>query len=417
MRTWLAVLTMCLTMVFGLGTAGLAEEVTLTFLWPAYTPSKIRYGEELVRQFEAANPDIKIDLQVVPDPYEKLTVMVAGGTPPDVVWLGAAWHQFMGLFLPLDEFVARDAADLDVDDFLAPVWAAHVWDGVRYALPTGYQTLAGYYNKDRYNEVGRAFPHDDWTVEEMIQDGRAMTRDINGDGQPDRWGVSWLYGHVWSFLHYGGQVADAEWKRVRINNPVTARSLTLWDGLQHEYGIAPPGHGSLSMIENGDIGVFASGIWLQETLDQSRHFDYDLVDYPWLEVDGGRHRGTIIYPEELAILKTTNHPDAAWRFLKFATGSEHLQWAAGEGHIVPVRHSVLQSPAFARPDKRMQVWYTSAEYAHELMPHPAYNDLVAAFNEYWPKISGPNPEMSVEAGLELIAQRMQIVLDEYNNRK
>lgn len=416
MKKWCVVFTICMALALS-SALTFAQKVSLTFIWPTYTASKVRYGEELVKQFEAANPDIEIDLQLVANPYERLTVLVAGGTPPDVVWLGSGWHQFTGLFQPLDDFVTRDAAEIEVSDFLPPVWDVHVWDGVRYALPTGYQTLAGFYNKDRYNELGRAFPTDDWTVTDMIDDARAMTQDINSDGEPDRWGVSWLYGYVWSFMHYGGPIANSDWTQINVNNPVTAQALSLWDRLQNEYRVAPPNHGSLSMIENGDVGIFASGIWLQENLNQSGNFDYDLVDYPWLEVSGERHRGTIIYPEELAILNSTEHPEEAWRFLKFATSREHLKWAALEGHIVPARLSILQSDTFLKPDKRMQVWYTSAEYAYELLPHPTYNDLLAAFNEYWPKMSGENAELSVEAGLELIAERMQVALDEYNARE
>ena len=393
-----------------------AEQAVVTFVWPTYTASKVRYGEELVRQFEEAHPNIDIDLVLASDPYERLTVLVAAGTPPDVVWLGAGWHQFIGLFMPLDGFVARDAAEIDVQDFLPPVWNVHIWEGVRYALPTGYQTLAGFYNKDRYNQAGRAYPTDEWTVDQMIDDARAMTVDSNGDGTPDRWGVSWLYGYVWSFVHYGGPVADPTWTEIRINNPVTARALSLWNGLPWDFQVAPPNHGNLSMIENGDIGIFASGIWLQENLTQSGNFDFDYVDYPWLVVGGERHRGTIIYPEELAILKDTDVPEEAWTFLKFATGREHLTWAAQEGHIVPARLSILTSDIFQRPDKRMQVWYTSAEYAHELLPHPTYNNLLAVFNEHWRRMAGASPSLSIEAGLELMQSQMQAVLDEYNAR-
>lgn len=416
MKRTVSIIAAALMLVSLLAGSALADKVKLTFLWPTYTQSKVRYGEALVKQFEEANPDIDIDLQLVGNPYEKLKVLVAGGTPPDVVWLGAAWHQFAGLFEPLGGYVERDAAEIGVDEFIKPIWDSMIFKGTRYAVPTGYQTLAGFYNKDMFNEAGLAYPQDDWTVSEMIKDGKAMTKDTSGDGAMDQWGVSWLYGYIWSFIHYGGQIADPEWKTIRINNPVTAEALSLWDRLQTEYQVAPKNHGSLDMITGGQIGVFASGIWLQENLAQTNNFDYDLVDYPFLEVNGEKHRGTIIYPEELAILKTSNHKEEAWRFLKFAIGREHMKWAASEGHIVPLRIPIIQSNVFQRPDKRMQVWLTSTQYAMQLMPHPAYNELMAAFNQYWPKMSGPDAEMSVKNGLDQAAQAMQKVLDEYNAR-
>ncbi len=392
-----------------------AEKVKLVFLWPTYTQSKIRFGETLVQQFEEANPDIDIELQLEADPYTKLQVMVAGGNPPDVVWLGAGWLQFVPWFLPLDDLVRRDAAEVQASEILKPIWNSHIWRGKRYAMPSGYQTLATYYNKDRFNEAGLAYPSDDWTVAAMRRNAQALTKDTNGDGASDRWGVSWLYGYVWSFLVYGGQVADPDWIKIRVNNPVTEQALSLWDDLQYRYRVAPAKHGSLAMIENGDIGIFASGIWLQENLDRAKRFDYDLVDYPLLEAEGGLHRGTVLYPEEYAILKYTKHQEEAWRFVKFATGHEHLTWAAREGLLVPARLPILQkSNTFMRPDKRMQVWFTSVDYSMQLLPHPMYNDLMAAFNLYWPKMSGANPQMPKKAGLDLMAQQMQSVLDRYN---
>ncbi|HHW11305.1 MAG TPA: extracellular solute-binding protein [Firmicutes bacterium] len=409
---WLVGLFLVL-LVIGEGTA-FAEKTKILFLWPTYTQSKIRFGESLVRQFEEANPDIDVELMLEADPYAKLQVLVAGGNPPDVVWLGAGWLPYVPWFLPLDDFVRRDAAEFQTGEIIKTILDSFIWRGKLYAMPSGYQTLATFYNKERLNEAGLAYPNDNWTMSDLLRMAQAMTKDTNGDGEFDRWGVSWLYGYIWSLLHYGGQVADPYWTKIRINNPVTEKALSLWDDWQYRYKVAPVNHGTLGMIENGDIGIFASGIWLQENLDQARKFDYDLVDYPLLEAEGGWHRGTVLYPEEYAIIKFTKHPEEAWRFVKFATGRQHLTWAAREGLLVPSRLPILQSNAFIRPDKRMQVWITSAEYALQLLPHPMYSDLMNAFRQHWSQMSGANPQMSIRTGLDLIAQQMQAILDSYN---
>lgn len=416
MRRWVFSFVLCVLLAVEWSVPAWAQQVHLSFLWPTYTASKVRYGEDMVSQFEAANPDIDVELILDSDPYGRMTVLVAGGTPPDVAWLGSNWHQFTDLFLPLDAYVERDKAEIMVDDMIPTVWDALIWNGVRYAVPTGYQTLATYYNKDLYNESGLAYPTDDWTVAQMISDGKAIVRDTSGDGIPDKWGVSWLYGYPFSLVHYGGPIADPQWRRIRINNPVAVEALSLWNGLIQEYSVTPINHGNLSMIENGNVGVFAAGPWLQESLGRSGNFDYDLVDFPFLEVDGELHRGSILYPEELAILKTTPHPDEAWRFLKFAISPEHLEWVAREGHIVPIRLSVLQTDNFLRPDRRMQVWYTSATYAMEIIPHPLYNDLMAPFNITFNRAVGSDPPYGIKEALDIAAEQMQAILDQYNAR-
>ena len=62
--------------------------ITLDFLWPTYTPQKVRYGEYLAQRYMEEHPDVYVNLILTPDPYRKLQVMIAGRTTPDVVWMG-----------------------------------------------------------------------------------------------------------------------------------------------------------------------------------------------------------------------------------------------------------------------------------------------------------------------------------------
>lgn len=67
--------------------------------------------------FEAAHPNVKINLAIIP--YKqfltKLEVASQGGSAPDVFWLnGANFIKYAksGILMPLDEMIERDNYDM-----------------------------------------------------------------------------------------------------------------------------------------------------------------------------------------------------------------------------------------------------------------------------------------------------------------
>jgi ABC-type glycerol-3-phosphate transport system substrate-binding protein len=157
-----AVVAFALLAVYYVVTAGETDAsrdrpITLDFVWPTYTPQKVRYGEYLKEKYEADHPDIYINLMKTPDPYLKMQVMIAGRTTPDVVWMGVGWEQFQDALMPLDERVAQDPA-LGPDTYFPRIWEACKWNGTLRALPSSGQVGIVYYNKDLFDEAGLEYP-------------------------------------------------------------------------------------------------------------------------------------------------------------------------------------------------------------------------------------------------------------------
>ena len=168
-------------------------------------------AQEMLNQFHAANPDIRV--YYVPDPVdveESLLSELQNGTGPDVF---AACCSFFPILaqekqtLDLRPYVEELSQD-DIRDWdPAQYGSFFTADGVQYGLPKYHGALALYYNKDLFDQYGVDYPDDSWDYDDYLQAMIQLTRDRNADGIPDTW----------------GSMLDISWDRIQIH--VNALSL------------------------------------------------------------------------------------------------------------------------------------------------------------------------------------------------
>ncbi|MBL0933054.1 MAG: extracellular solute-binding protein, partial [Alphaproteobacteria bacterium] len=65
--------------------------------------------------------------------------------------------------LPLDQLIARDAAELNLDDIPEGLMNISKIDGQTYAMPIGFTTQVVFYNKDMFAAAGVPEPQPGWT--------------------------------------------------------------------------------------------------------------------------------------------------------------------------------------------------------------------------------------------------------------
>src|ERR1700754_429494 len=116
----------------------MAQDTTLT-MWTRLTEAA---GKPMFDAFQAAHPEIKLDVQYIPggkDEINKLVAAVAAGNAPDVAALDVvATEQFARLeaLRPLDDIIAKDPK-LSLDLFPAGPVKTGQFEGKQYALPFG----------------------------------------------------------------------------------------------------------------------------------------------------------------------------------------------------------------------------------------------------------------------------------------
>lgn len=141
---------------------------------------------------------------------EKLPTMVAGGIAPDVVYHDNSsqadlYHK--GIVQPVEEYVKRDGFDLS--RWPEPLLEGYRYGGVLYSLPTGISNWVTFYNVDKMRAAGLPGVPADWdadgfTFSDLLDMARKLTRDQDGDGTPEQYGISGFFSSGMQGLHLWG---------------------------------------------------------------------------------------------------------------------------------------------------------------------------------------------------------------------
>jgi len=115
-------------------------------------------------------------------------------------------------------------------------------------------------------------------------------------------------------------------------------------------------------------------------------------------------------------MNTTKHVEEAWEFVKWATGTELLTWAADEGHVVPGRRPIAESEAFIKTDKppaNIRAFLVSAEFAIPTVNHPAAGKIYPAVGDPLSAFFSVEETLSAEEATRTAHDNIQEVLDEW----
>jgi ABC-type glycerol-3-phosphate transport system substrate-binding protein len=170
-----------LALIFSLAAAvGLAKEIT--FLTVGYSGELINYlRNEVVPEFrENYGADVVMLTANWNTRMERIIVLTAGGTPPDVVCTGAYSpyeEGSLGMLEPLDNYLARWPL---TPRFSKGLWDAVSWRGRIYAVPQNLSLRGIAYNKELYAEVGLDPERPPMSWDELTQFAQRLTR-VEGD--------------------------------------------------------------------------------------------------------------------------------------------------------------------------------------------------------------------------------------------
>ena len=130
-------------------------ELTLASMTDQYVEG-FRY---LIPKFkEETGIDITMDELGYVDLYQKLTADFVGETASydlmtmDIVWSGE--YAANGYTLPLNDFMDRDADEMNLDDILPVMWTQGEWEGKYWAFPLGGYANVLNYRVDVFEAAG-----------------------------------------------------------------------------------------------------------------------------------------------------------------------------------------------------------------------------------------------------------------------
>jgi len=341
---------------------------------------EIEIIKKSVARFEKENPEIEVKLERLPagDPYtEKILTMIAGGNPVDVMFVNAERfynYAARGILLQLNDFIKKD--NFPIDKFYKRIIQKFSIGDTIYVLPRDIAPVCVvYYNKHLFDEAGLPYPANDWTWDDLVKYGQALTKK-NSDGS-----MTFGFADDWTIwdafvLSKGGKYVDdlKNPKKCLLDSKEAIEGLQFRQDLIYKYKIMPSpsqltamgGVGSADMFMQGKVGMFFSGIWKTPFFREIKKFDWDCTIFP--KPKDGKN-GFLCSGGGYAILKTTKYPEQAWKLLTFLSGDEGQRDLARTGLAQPAIIEIAKSKDFldGKPPKSKDFLLTAAD-AGDFMP-------------------------------------------------
>ena len=258
----------------------------------------------------------------------KLTAMIAGDAAPDVFLVGQeplpAFASARTL-LVLDNYIRRDAKEVDTNDFFPSHLAGGKWLGKQVGLTADGCALLTYYNVTLLQQAGVPVPRPTWTWTEYLDAARRLTvTDAGGQvvqaGAIPAGGTNQFWLWLWS---NGADFFGPDFKQVRLTEPAALEALQFVVDAVQRHGVATTSPGvslGASPEVAGKVGMWQANRGFFGNLQQVTSFKFNVVPFPRSPRTGASI--TVNVAGHLGVAKNNKRPDAAWEWLKFLTGTE-----------------------------------------------------------------------------------------------
>lgn len=318
--------------------------------------------QALVEAFRAGHSDIEVELRHVAsqsDYQKQLLTAFSAGAQPDVMLLNhrrVAQFAAQGGLEPVGARLERSEA-LNAADLYPQALEAFAWDGQTWCIPQNVSSLVVYYNRALFDAAAAPYPIDGWRWEDFVQAARALTRDLDGDGATDQYGVGLDIGLmrlaplIWQ---NGGSLVDdaARPSRLALDSPEALAAAQWLVDLQVKEHVAPDAvaeqaESSEARFMNGRLAMYLNSRRGVTTYRTIAGLDWDVAPLPQ-----GQQAAGVLHSDGYCLSAKTKDKEAAWTFIEFANSAAGQTLMAGTGRTVPSLRQVAESPAFLDPEQK-----------------------------------------------------------------
>lgn len=355
----------------------------------------IRVWEELAGRFNRQQDRVRVKLEHIAGQnyHAKLMAMAVGRCAPDVMASDDEPFPHLaanGLFEDLTPYL--QSSGLATDAFYRPFRETFEHRGKPYGLPYIGHCMLIFYNRDHRRAAGLPpDPDPDWTWEQFTRDAIALTRDLDGDGRTDQFGLnrlSWFYCLQWIWSA-GGRDMDPSQSRYLFTDPAALRGLQFHYDHMHRHRVCPsvsdlPNMTWDAMFLTAKVSQFATGSWWLSHCRQAKGFEWDVAPMP----RGPVTRATRTTSEALTLSAASPHKAEAWEWIRFVMSNESQALFARHGRGIPALRRVAQE-AFPRPETpQHEERFLEAmdQYARRSSIHERWAETARVFDREWERL-------------------------------
>ena len=332
--------------------------------------------EEAVKRFEAEHPGVTVKYVsgIRKDDYsEWLAERLLKGEEPDIfVVPGEDFNLYASIdaLQPLDRSMNGDG-DFDPSVYYPGALDYGRYQGVSYALPLGAVTTLMFVNKTLLAREGIPIPDNNWTWQDFLRICQAVTKDTDGDGRLDQFGVY-----------------DYTWRKAALTNDVqifaeNGKSADFTDSRMEEVmrfmlELHAVSGGQEVTAKDFDMGRVAFRPFTFAEYRTYKPYPWRIKKYSTFEWDciklpagPSGSNSSIMQVMLVGISARSSEPRLAWEFLKtvcYDPAIQEMMLTKSQG--LPVRRDVVESA-------RAQALFTATTPGSEAMNLKTVSEVIA----------------------------------------
>lgn len=348
-----------------------AQAVEIEY-WQYVFDSRVKAMDQLIEEFQKANPDITVKQVTFPYADYQTRVIAANmaGSGPDVMQLFYGW---------LDKFVAGNLLQpLPTDTFpheqieseFFPIVSAMKRGDDYYGLPTAVRSLALFYNKKLFTENGLDPESPPKTLDEFVAAAEKIAKhDGSGNltvagstldmaGQDHQWWREVL------IRQFGGEPYSDNDRKVTYDSEAGVEALRFYTNLQLEKKIGQAGFmdEGQAAFRGGMAGMTIDGTFRLGSFSTIKDFEWGVTELP-ANAEGVRSNYASYFANGISAKTEGEELEASKKFLAYITSPEAMDiWLKVVGEL-PARRSVALTEENLK-DPVYGPFLKGLEYAH-----------------------------------------------------
>ena len=305
----------------------------ITVIFPKHEMDTVGIFESQTREFEELTG---IEVELIQAEWDKtadkvIAEMSAGGSAYDVIEFDNGWvakFDKAGWLVPLDDYMPSGWKD-----GLTPGAASTFSVGGKlYGVPWNNDIRFFLYNKKMLDDAGISAPPK--TYDELIDQSKIlMDKGIAKYGIADFWAKGWcLCNSVTPYIYsFGGTLFDEDGNPVFNTDPAVAEAIQFMVDALNVEKIADPA--SITYFQEDAMNIFVAGdtafmpqgwpgIMATSNNPELSNIVGQVAVAEWTLGKTPDTQATMNLPEALAIPKTSEHKEAAWKYIEFMCSKE-----------------------------------------------------------------------------------------------
>ncbi len=418
-RVFLAMAMVAVILLALPGSGAGQGQVTITY-WQYFFESKVKLMDQLIQQFQAQNPGIRVVHENFPyDTYnQKVASAVPAGQGPDVINLFYGWvplYVDAGYLqaLPADAFPV-----VEIEREFVPMIKNSKFDGKYWALPTAVRSLSLFYNSDLLRAAGIVRPPVTWE-EFLTAAERTTVRDAAGRMTTEGFGIApagqdhHLIREI-LFRQWGAAPYSPDNRRVTYATPRGVEAFKWYTDLilRAKVGVIeffPGANGYRNAFMAGRAAMIVDGSFAIGSVRAGTKAAWGVVPLPRRSVGGEPSNFGSYWVHGLTVRAQGPRREAAIKFLKFLV-SEPVQrlWLEAVGELPASRKLVADAKLAADPIFGPFIQGLAYSRATFFVDETAQRQvLIDAVNEV--VVNNKSPQQALEEA----AAKEQKILDEF----